>query len=53
VDYSVDSISFDGDKATLHVTRTGRVSGQTVPAVRQVLRLVRGDAGWVIAEIGQ
>ncbi len=53
VDYSVDDVSFDGDKATLRVTRTGRVSGQTVPAVRQVLRLVRSDAGWVIAEISQ
>ncbi len=53
VDYSVDAISFDGDKATLRVTRTGRVSGQTVPPVRQVLRLARSDTGWVIVEIGQ
>ncbi len=53
VDFSVDTISFDGDKATLRVTRTGRVSGHTVPAVRQVLRLARSDSGWVIVEIGQ
>jgi serine/threonine-protein kinase len=53
VDYSVDAISFDGDKATLHVTRTGRVSGQAVPPIRQVLRLARTATGWVIAEIGQ
>ncbi len=53
VDYSIDAISFDGDKATLQVTRNGRVSGQPVPAVRQVLRLVRSDSGWVIAAIGQ
>jgi hypothetical protein len=53
VDFSVDSISVEGDKATLHVTRSGRVSGQAVPSVRQVLKLSRTESGWVIAEIGQ
>ncbi len=53
VEYRVDAISFDGDKASVRVTRTGRVSGQVVPPVRQVLQLVRSNAGWVIAEIGQ
>ena len=53
VDYLVDSVSVEGDKATLRVTRTGRVSGQAVPAVRQVLHLVRTENGWVISEIGQ
>ena len=53
VDYSVDAISIEGDKATLRVTRTGRVSGQAVPSVRQVLKLARTENGWVIAEIGQ
>jgi len=53
VDFSIDAIAFDGDKATVRVTRSGYVSGQSVPPVRQVLRLVRGDGGWTIAEIGQ
>ena len=53
VDFSVDSISVDGDKATLKVTRSGRVSGQAVPSVRQVLKLTRTENGWVITEIGQ
>jgi hypothetical protein len=53
VDYSVDSVSVEGDKATLRVTRNGRVSGQAVPAVRQTLRLSRTENGWVITEIGQ
>ena len=53
VDFSVDSVSVDGDKATLHVTRSGRVSGQAVPSVRQVLKLSRTENGWVITEIGQ
>jgi len=53
VDYTVDSVSVDGDKATLRVTRSGRVSGQAVPAVRQVLKLARTESGWVITEIGQ
>lgn len=53
VDYVVDSVSVEGDKATLRVTRTGRVSGQAVPAVRQVLKLARADGAWVITEIGQ
>ena len=53
VDYVVDSVSLDGDKATVHVTRSGRVSGQSVPAVRQVLKLSRTEDGWVITEIGQ
>jgi hypothetical protein len=53
VDYSVDAVSVEGDKATLRVTRTGRVSGQSVPPVRQVLRLSRTESGWVITEIGQ
>jgi serine/threonine protein kinase len=53
VDYRVDAITFEGDKATVRVTRTGSVSGQAVPPVRQLLHLTRSDAGWVIAEIGQ
>lgn len=53
VDYSVDSVSVEGDRATLRVTRSGRVSGQAVPAVRQVLKLSRTESGWVITEIGQ
>lgn len=53
VDYSVDAVSVEGDKATLRVTRTGRVSGQSVPPVRQVLKLARTPSGWVITEIGQ
>ena len=53
VDYRVDAISIEGDKATLRVTRSGRVSGQTVPPVRQVLHLARSDTGWVIVEVGQ
>jgi len=53
VDYAVDSVLVEGDKATLKVTRTGRVSGQVVPAVRQVLKLTRTENGWVISEIGQ
>ena len=53
VDFSVDSVSVEGDKATLHVTRSGRVSGQAVPEVRQVLKLTRTETGWVISEIGQ
>ncbi|MBX7184281.1 MAG: hypothetical protein K1Y01_03960, partial [Vicinamibacteria bacterium] len=53
VDYSVESVSVEGDKATVRVTRSGRVSGQAVPAVRQILKLVRTGDGWVIAEIGQ
>jgi serine/threonine-protein kinase len=51
VDYGVDSVSFDGDKATLHVTLTARVSGKANPPVRQVMRLVRSDSGWVIDQI--
>ena len=53
VDYSVESVSVEGDKATVRVTRSGRVSGQAVPAVRQILKLVRTGDGWVISEIGQ
>jgi len=53
VDYAIESISLDGDKASLRVTRSGRVSGQAVPPVRQVIHLVRGENGWVIADIGQ
>ncbi len=53
VDYLVDSVSVEGDRATVHVTRSGRVSGQAVPTVRQVLRLTRTENGWVITEIGQ
>ena len=53
VDFSVDSVSVDGDRATLKVTRSGRVSGQAVPSVRQVLKLTRTENGWVITEIGQ
>jgi len=53
VDYSVDSVSVEGDRATLRVTRSGRVSGQAVPAVKQVLKLTRAENGWVISEIGQ
>ncbi len=53
VDYTIDSISIDGDNATLRVTRTGRVAGQAVPPVRQVLRLVKREGGWVITDLGQ
>ncbi len=53
VDFTVDSVSVDGDRATLKVTRSGRVSGQSVPSVRQVLKLARTENGWVITEIGQ
>ncbi len=51
VDYGVDSISFDGDKATVQVTLIARVSGKTNPPVRQVMRLVRSDSGWVIDQL--
>jgi serine/threonine protein kinase len=51
VDYSVDSVSFDGDRATLQVTLTGRVSGKANPPVHQVMRLVRSDSGWVIDQL--
>jgi serine/threonine-protein kinase len=53
VQYAIDSISIDGDTATLRVTRSGRVSGRSTPPIRQVLRLTRGDNGWVITDIGQ
>jgi hypothetical protein len=53
VDYAVDAVAIEGDKATVRVTRSGRVSGQAMPAVRQVLRLTRAESGWVIVEIGQ
>jgi len=53
VDYRIDDLSINGDAATVRVTRSGRVSGQNVPSVRQVLRLARRGGGWVIAEIGQ
>jgi hypothetical protein len=51
VDYGVDSVSFDGDKATLQVTLTARVSGKANPPVHQVMRLVRSDSGWVIDQL--
>jgi tetratricopeptide (TPR) repeat protein len=53
VDYTIESVAIDGDKATLKVTRRGRVSGQNVPAVKQTLRLTKTAHGWVITEIGQ
>ncbi len=53
VDYAIESITFEGDKAVARVTRTGRVSGQSVPPVRQVLRLSRAEGAWIIVDIGQ
>jgi hypothetical protein len=53
VEYRIDAIAIEGDKASVRVTRSGRVSGQAVPPVRQLLKLVRGENGWVISEIGQ
>jgi hemin uptake protein HemP len=53
VEYAIESVVIDGNHATLRVTRTGRVSGQAVPAVRQVLKMAKTDNGWVISEIGQ
>ena len=53
VEYAIESVSVEGGRATLRVTRTGRVSGQAVPAVRQVLKLAKTDGAWVITEIGQ
>jgi tetratricopeptide (TPR) repeat protein len=53
VDYTIESIAFDGDRALVRVTRSGRVSGQTVPPVRQVIHLARDGSGWVITDIGQ
>jgi serine/threonine-protein kinase len=53
VEYTIESISVDGGRATLRVRRTGRVSGQAVPAVRQVLKMAKTDGAWVITEIGQ
>jgi tetratricopeptide (TPR) repeat protein len=53
VDYQIDGITLSGDKATVKVIRGGRVAGQSVPRVPQTLRLVRGENGWIIDEIGQ
>ena len=53
VDYTINGVTIEGDRATLRVTRAGRVSGYAVPSVRQVLRLARTESGWVIVEIGQ
>lgn len=53
VEYAIESVSVEGGRATLRVTRTGRVSGQAVPAVRQVLKMAKTDGAWVITEIGQ
>lgn len=53
VEYAIESVTLEGSRATLRVTRTGRVSGQSVPAVRQVLRMTKIDGAWVISEIGQ
>jgi serine/threonine protein kinase/tetratricopeptide (TPR) repeat protein len=53
VEYSVESVSVEGNKATLRVTLSGRVSGQAIPSVKQVLKLSKTESGWVIDEIGQ
>jgi serine/threonine-protein kinase len=53
VQFTIESVAIAERQATVRVTRSGKVNGQAVPSLRQVMTLVKGPAGWTIRDIGQ
>ena len=53
VGITVDSVSIDGDRATVRVTRQDVVNGRPMKPAPQTFRLARTGGSWFIQAIGQ